>query len=219
MKFLFIHFAVMFFILNIPCYSQQTETINRLDFLNRKQGTWIFNDMNGNERMRCVFKDDSIISSRIYNLESAKAKIYRKNTENGQEPFVYYSSRKNLNGWFDTKTGDINLQEDSSSTILDTAVQYLMGIPAVYAFGKKNLDEEIDKIVAPLKRKFKNNKAVIELMINDDGLIAWVVVNLDNPNTKLENMLLQPLQSMDRWQPAFNTWEPQPYKKKIVVNF
>jgi len=191
---------------------------NKIDTLNRKQGTWVFRLQDGAERMRCMYKNDSLHGARTYTLDSATT-LERFPAENKQERFVFRKGTVSIQGWFETPSGTIHVEEGRSTGELDTTVQYLMGIPALYASGTKNIMDEVDNMSAPLKKTFKNNKAVVEIAVDRNGKVTSVTMKLDKPDKKLEGALLPRLEKLDSWQPAFNTWQTQPYKKQIIINF
>ena len=206
------------------CFSQgvssetSKDTINRIDGKKMKQGVWIFQNTNGSVRMLCTYKNDSILGSRNYYIDSVTT-LERFPREDNKERFVLTKNSKEIKGWFDFKTSDIHSEAGYNIEQIDTSAQFLMGIPALYSFGKKNLMREVDKLLAPYANKLKGNKLVVEIKVDGNGIPDLVTVELQNSNKKLEGELKALFMKLDRWQPAFDTWNTQPYKKQIVITY
>jgi hypothetical protein len=193
------------------------DTINRLDAKSLKQGKWVFYDVNQHPQVMCSFKNDTIVGNRIFMIDSGKV-LVREPIKEGKEHFLYLRKGEKIRGWFDLK-GKAFYENPSDSLKNDSVVFYLIGVPAVYMFGQKNLGEEIEETLKPIKNQLKANKLVVEFLINRGGMTEMIDVKLAKPNEKLEQKIRSSLEKFDRWQPAFNGWRTEPYKKQVVINY
>ena len=50
-------------------------------------------------------------------------------------------------------------------------------------------------------------------------MTEMIDVKLSKSDEKLERKIRISLEKFDRWQPAFNGWKSEPYKKQVVVNY
>ena len=220
-KSLTLFFAVAFFALSgfaqgIFC-ENRNDTINRLDSAGLKQGLWVF-FANGTERMTCMYVNDTIVGNRTYIVDSS-TKLVRHPIVDTRENFEILKNGVVEKGFFDYSNGEILSEKTNGTSSLDSTIQFIMGIPPLYAFGTKNISVEIERLVEPLRSKIKKNKVLIEIMIDKSGRQHQVSISMLKKNAKLELVIRAALTSLDRWQPAFNTWNTQPYKKQIVLTF
>lgn len=215
-------FAVGLFVVSFQGFSQKSlvigkDTINRLDAKNLKQGKWVFYDANQQPQVMCSFKNDTIVGNRIFMVDSGKV-LVREPLKEGKEHFLFVNKGQKVKGWFDEK-GRLFFDIPSDSLKKDSTITYLIGVPAVYLFGQKNLGDEIEAVLKPHKSQLKGNKLVIEFLINRSGMTEMIDVKLSKPNEKLEQKIRVTLSKFDRWQPAFNGWKTEPYKKQVVLNY
>jgi hypothetical protein len=193
------------------------DTINRLDARSLKQGKWVFYDANQHPQVMCSFKNDTIVGNRIFMIDSAKI-LVREPLKEGKEHFIYLRNKEKIRGWFDEK-GKVFYEIPSDSIKSDSVIIYLIGVPAVYQFGQKNLGEEIETVLKPMRKQLIGNKLVIEFLINKSGMTELIDVKLAKLNEKLEQKIRLSLESFDRWQPAFNGWKTEPYKKQVIITY
>lgn len=198
--------------------AERNDTINRIDIRGKKQGMWVYYLTDGRERMSCRYEDDSLVGKRVYTIDSSIF-LHRYPVVEGREPFEVYKFGSEEKGWFDYKTGEITLLSGRSAESLDSTIKFLMGIPPVYEFGRENLSDKIEDLVYPLRKSNKGNKAVVEMLVDRNGMLTSVSIRLTKPNKKLEEQLKQILWGFKRWQPAFDTWHNQLYKKQLVLTF
>jgi len=214
--------AICCLLLALQSFSQKflvvgKDTINRLDVKSLKQGRWVFYDANQKPQVMCSFKNDTIVGNRVFMIDSGKI-LVREPIKAGKEYFLFVSKGVKIHGWFDGK-GKLFYDNPSDSLNKDSLISYLIGVPAVYMFGQKNLGDEIDEALKPLKKQLKANKLVIEFLINRSGMTEMIDVKLNKPDEKLEQKIRTFLLTFDRWQPAFNGWRTEPYKKQVVINY
>lgn len=215
--------AVLFFtLITVQLSAQQhlvvgKDTINRLDSKNMKQGKWVFYDSDFKPQVMCSFKNDTIVGNRIFLLDSGNA-LVREPLHDGHERFTYVSKGKKIKGWFDEK-GKLSFDNPADSLQRDSAITYWYAVPAVYQFGQKNLGEEIEVLMKPYKKELKETKIVIEFLIDRSGKAEIIDVKLSKPNDKLCQKIRVEMTKFDRWQPAFNGWKTEPYKKQVVLNY
>jgi len=215
-------FAIGLIVVSFHGFSQKSlvigkDTINRLDAKNLKQGKWVFYDASQQPQVMCAFKNDTIVGNRIFIVDTGKV-LVREPIKEGKEHFVFVNKGQKVKGWFDEK-GQIFLENTSDSLKKDSCITYLIGVPAVYQFGQKDLLDEIDAVLKPHKQQLKGNKLVIEFLINKSGMTQMIDVKLAKPDEKLEQKIRIAMEKFDRWQPAFNGWKTEPYKKQVVLNY
>ena len=199
------------------CLIVGKDTINRIDTKNLKQGKWVFYDSYEKPQVMCSFKNDTIVGNRIFMIDSGKV-LVREPLKEGKERFTFIKKGIKIKGWFDKK-GNILFDNPADSVKKDSSITYLIGVPAVYQFGRKNLGDEIDESMKPLKKDLKGNKLVITFLINKSGLTDKIDVKLEKQDDKLSQKIKDALKTFDRWQPAFNGWKTEPYKKQVVLNY
>ena len=212
--------AISLLLLFLQGFSQKSlvvgnDTINRLDARYLKQGKWVFYNANKQPQVMCAFKNDTIVGKRIFMIDSGKV-LVRESQKDGKENFLYVNKGAKIKGWFDVK-GNIFFENPLDSVKKDSSLNYWYGVPALYAFGQKNINEEIDALLKPYISQIKGNKLVIEFLINRSGISEMISVKMEKSNEKLEQKIRSLLLNIDRWQPAFNGWKIEPYKKQIVV--
>ena len=193
------------------------DTINRLDSKSLKQGKWVFYDANQHPQVMCSFKNDTIVGNRIFMIDSGKV-LVREPLKDGKEHFLYLRKGEKIRGWFDTR-GKAFYDNPADSLKNDSVILYLIGVPALYQFGQKNLGEEIEIVLKPIKKQLTGNKLVIEFLVNKSGMTELIDVKLAKGNEKLEQKIRSTLETFDRWQPAFNGWKTEPYKKQVIVSY
>lgn len=193
------------------------DTINRLDANYLKQGKWVFYDASFKPQVMCSFKNDTIVGNRIFLLDSGKAMV-REPFKDGKEKFTFVTKSQKVKGWYDEK-GKLFLDNPADSLKLDSSITYWNGVPAVFQFGQKNLGEEIETVLKPIKKDLKGIKIVIEFLINRSGMTEIIDVKLSQPDEKTEQKIRNLMSGFKRWQPAFNGWKTEPYKKQVVLNY
>ena len=193
------------------------DTINRLDSKNIKQGKWVFYNANQQPQLMCSFRNDTLAGKRIFMVDSGKVLI-REPLKNGKENFLFVNKGIKVKGWFDTR-GKLFFENPADSAKNDSLITYLYTVPALYAFGQKDINEEVDAVLKPFLSQLKGNKMVIEFLINRSGIAEMIDVKLVKPNEKLEQKIRDLLVGFDRWQPAFNGWKVVPYKKQVVIDY
>lgn len=193
------------------------DSINRLDNQKLKQGKWVFTDAMKSPLIICSFKNDTIVGKRIFIIDSTTIMI-RDQRQVSKERFILLKNGEKYRGWFDSK-GNISFENPADSVKSDSSIQYLAAVPPVYAFGNKNLGEDIDEILKPYKKELKGNKLVIEILISKSGIVETIDLKLEKNNQKLETKIKNSLKQLDRWQPAFNGWKTEPYKKQVIINY
>jgi hypothetical protein len=193
-------------------------TINLIDAKGMKQGTWVFYAQDGSEKMTCTYKNDRIDGVRVFIIDSVTT-LHRAPLVNKVESFELHRGDVVEKGVFDFNKKTIVFANGRTAETIDSNVKFLMGVPPLYGFGERNAIDAIETRVDSLRRIAKSNKAVIDLSIDKNGIVLSTSVKLTKPHKKLEVALQGIYSSMGRWQPAFDTWETKPYKKKIIITF
>jgi len=216
-------FVILWLLFSAFCvFSQKpfvwkNDTINTIDNQGLKQGKWLFFDSDQQPKMLCVFKNDSLAGNKILFIDT-NTMLVREPKKGKIEKFTYISAGQKHRGWFD-KRGTVIFDNPKDSILSDSVVQYFYGLPAMYAFGSKNINDDVDIKLKPLRKQLTDCRITIDVYVKSNGMVSKIDVKLDTPNPRLEAKVKKLILDMDRWQPAFNTWETTVSKNQIVLKY
>ncbi len=199
-------------------YIWGNDTINRVDESGKKQGKWTFFNENGSPLMYCLYKDDTIASTRVF-VKDGKPYLIRKPKTMFDEPFIFIIDNKEVEGYFDYILKRICFKEEQDSIYNDTVSMYIfIGLPPVYKFGKENINDFLFNYFLENKIFEENDKSSIEMNIDKNGIMTEFTINCEKKTNKIKQAEEDLSSKLKYWQPAFATWNTCPFIIKIPLS-
>lgn len=192
--------------------------LNELDKQGRKQGEWLFFDKKGKALMHCQFRNDRVISPRVF-FNNGDTVLVRLEPTDSLEHFIYYYKGQQLSGAFVNSGEQFRIELDhipqgfSKEDITELKRWYAIKIDPVYMFGMQPL---VDYFSAAYYKSntIPNWNHNFVVTINASGKVTNVEWEgkdelwTDNVEREVFGMFY----NMGRWQPFFDTWQTKEIK-------
>jgi len=183
--------------------------INRLDKKDRKQGEWIYFNLDATVSLSCVYKDDKIISPVTFFDNKDTAFVIYPKTDTITLFEVYQNKQKYL-GAVEHKDQQqmINLEESvqADTSLLNLIMHYLnFSSKPVYFFSQSNFGLEVASRMTG-SQIYHSREITAILEINASGKVVKVIFPTDKNKLTFveEEGLARIYKEMPRWQPAFS---------------